>query len=77
MGYFARIQNQRVMEVVQADCTLEALKKRYHPSLVWAEASASVHDNMTYANGQYSPPQQLQQSQGSGSGLTATLNVKL
>lgn len=64
MAYFARIANNVVVEIVVYDLTLEQVQNRYHASLTWVEADASVREGMTYSGGSFSTPSQAQTAGG-------------
>lgn len=53
MALFARLEGNRVVEVAEFDATLEAFRKRFHPSLVWVEVDHTVREGMTYADGMF------------------------
>lgn len=51
MKTFARIENEKVVEIIRAD-----VLPMFHPSLTWVEAAAAVEEGWIYANGTISPP---------------------
>lgn len=54
MTYFARLENNVVREIAVYDLTLEKVKARYHPSLVWVEADENTREGMIYSDGTFS-----------------------